>query len=190
VQSFLPRGRQWRGRLVAGVLLAALNGCATSVFVTPQVTGPFECRVRGHLSYTGTNAEYVPTVLSEDPASPADAVLRYSYRVDYDLRQLPAEVQWVNPLHLVGMPTGTGALTIASRLDVMRGGLAVRSFAAVASMKRSQSMFSEGETFTDMRRRGLLLVRDNIAAQVCADLATTQAILDAPAYPSASASDQ
>lgn len=47
-------------------------------------------------------------------------------------------------------------------------------------MKRSQSMFSEGETLADMRRRGLLLVRDNIAAQVCADQGATQAILDAP----------
>ena len=189
MHRFLPRGRQWRGRLVVGVLLAAMNGCATSVFVTPQVTGPIECKVRGHLSYTGTNAEYLPTVLADDPASPADSVLRYAYRADYDLRQLPAEVQWVNPLHLIGMPTGTGALTIAGRLDVMRGGVAVRSFAAVAAMKRSQSMFSEGETFTDMRRRGLLLVRDNIAAQVCADLPTTQAILDAATYPAVPAGE-
>lgn len=168
--------------MVSGCVgLVALSGCATQVMVAPQVSGPADCTVRGHLSFAG-NPEYLPPVLLDDAAAPVDAVVRYGYRVDYDLRQIPAEVQWVNPLHLIGMPTGAGALTVVARLDVERGGVPVRSFAAVASLKRSQSMFGEGETFTDMRRRALLLVRDNIAAQVCADLPTTQAILDVTTY--------
>jgi len=177
-----------RVTFIACVALAVLPGCATQVLVTPQANGPADCTVRAGLSYSG-NPDYLPKVLRDDPTVPADSVVRYAYRVDYDLRQLPVEVQWVNPLHLVGMPTGTGALTVVARLDVMRGGVPVRSFAAVASVKRSQSMFGEGETFTDMRLRGLLLVRDNIAAQVCADLPATQAILDATTYAAGSAGE-
>ena len=64
----------------------------------------------------------------------------------------------------------------------MRGGSVVRSFAAVAAMERSGSMFTEGESLTAMRRRGLLLVKDNISAQVCADLPETQGILNAITY--------
>ena len=44
-------------------------------------------------------------------------------------------------------------------------------------------MFGEGETLTEMRRRGLLLLRDNISSQLCADQTTTQAILDAVTWP-------
>jgi hypothetical protein len=142
---------------------------------------PLDCRVLGHISYDG-NREYLPTVLVENPSSPADSVLRYTHEVRYGLSEVPAEVQVVNPLHLIGLPTGTSSVSIIGRLDVMRDGSAVRSFAAVAAMQRSGSMFGEGETFTDMRRHGLLLVRDNISVQVCADLPTTQAILNAATF--------
>ena len=49
----------------------------------------------------------------------------------------------------------------------------MKCHAAVAAMERTGSMFTEGETFTAMRRRGLLLVKENISAQVCADLPVT-----------------
>lgn len=171
------------GRAVAVVALVLSTACSTSVHLTPTLaaTARADCRVFGHLSYAG-NPEYLPPVLADDATRPADAVLRYSHEQHYGLSELPGGVQIVNPLHLAGFPTGESSLTVVGRLDVMRGGAVVRSFAAAAAMKRSQSMFSEGETFTELRRRGLLLVRDNVAAQVCADVAAMQAILDAAHY--------
>jgi hypothetical protein len=166
--------------LVALQLQVMLTGCSSTMQLTPQMNADArsDCRVLGHVSYVG-NREYLPVVLVENASSPADSVLRYAHEARYGLAEVPAEVQLVNPLHLVGFPTGTSSLSIVGRLEVMRGGSVVRSFAAVAAMQRSASMFTEGETFTDMRRRGLLLVRDNISAQVCADLPATQEILDA-----------
>jgi len=35
----------------------------------------------------------------------------------------------------------------------------------------------EGETFTDMRRRGLLLVRDNLTSQLCKDQSVIETLL-------------
>jgi hypothetical protein len=44
-------------------------------------------------------------------------------------------------------------------------------------MKHSGNVFSEGETFTDMRRRGLLLVRDNLTSQLCKDQSVIETLL-------------
>ena len=167
--------------MAAGLLPALLAACSTTVHLAPALAGApgTDCRVLGHVAYSG-NPEYLPAVLVEDADRPTDAVLRYDHEEHYGGSAVPAGVQVVNPLHLAGFPTGESTLSVIGRLDVMRAGAPVRTFIAVAAMKRSQSMFSEGETFTEMRRRGLLLVRDNIAAQVCADRTATQAILDAP----------
>lgn len=138
--------------------------------------------MRAHVSYDG-EPEYLPSVLADDPAAPADAILRYSHEEQYGSSALPTEIQLVNPLHWIGMPIGSSDLVVLARLDVMRAGEVVRSFAAAAGMRRSDTVFGEGETLTAMRRRGLLLVKDNISTQVCADRTTTQAMLDATAWP-------
>lgn len=172
-------------------VLLVSTACSTSVHLTPTLAASArgDCSVFGHLVYAG-NPEYLPTALVEEASRPADAVLRYGHEEHYGLSELPGGVQVVNPLHLAGFPTGESSLTVVGRLDVVRAGTIVRSFAAAAAMTRSQSMFSEGETFTEMRRRGLLIVRDNISAQVCADRVATQAILDAATYaPGASQSN-
>jgi hypothetical protein len=122
-------------------------------------------------------------VLVDSADGPADAVLRYRHDERYGLGQVPVGAQLVNPLNFVGFPTGSNNLSVTGRLEVIRGGSVVRAFEAVAAIERSGSMFSEGETFTAMRRRGLMLVKDNISAQVCADLAATVAIVSAPTYP-------
>ena len=57
----------------------------------------------------------------------------------------------------------------------MRGDTTIRSYAA--AMKHSGNVFSEGETFTDMRRRGLQLVRDNLTRQLCKDQSVIETLL-------------
>ena len=169
--------------LLIAMWAAGLGGCSTSTLVTPEIAAPVpaNCTIFGHVSYDG-NRDYLPDVLTDDPDRPADSVLRYTHEDHYGRDDLPTGVQLVNPLHLVGMPTGSSSLSILARLDIMREGGVVRSFAAVAVMERSESMFSEGETFTEMRRKGLMLLKKNISAQVCADRSVTQAILDAATY--------
>jgi len=142
------------------------------------VEPPADCVLRAHVEYAG-NRDYLPTVLVDDPSAHTDSVIRYTHEQQYGSSALPTGVQLVNPLHLIGMPTGSSDLVVVARLDVMRRGEVVRSFAAAAVMSRNDTIFGEGETLTEMRRRGLLLVRDNISSQVCADRVTTQAILDA-----------
>lgn len=172
----------WRQHALVVVLLCV--GCAATLRVTPEVAGPppADCVVRAHVEYTG-NRDYLPSVLVDDPSAHADSVIRYAHEEQYGTSALPTAVQLVNPLHLIGMPTGSSDLVVVARLDVMRQGEVLRSFAAVAVMSRNDTLFGEGETLTEMRRRGLLLVADNISSQVCADRATTQVILDAATWP-------
>ena len=127
------------------------------------------CVVRANVMYDG-NQDYLPTVLIRDAGTTPGVVLRYSHDAKYGLGELPNSFNLVNPLTLIGFPTGSDNLVISGRLDVMRDGDVVRSYGAASAMKRIGSIFSEGDTFTEMRRRGLLLVRDNISAQLCADL--------------------
>jgi hypothetical protein len=126
-------------------------------------------------------------VLIRDVGTTASVTLRYSYDAKYGLEQLPNSVTPVNPLTLIGFPTGSDSLVISGRLEVLRDGNVVRSYAAASAMKRTGTILSEGDTFTDMRRRGLLLVRDNVSAPLCSDMPTLSELLAgaSPAPPSA-----
>jgi hypothetical protein len=171
---------------LAGV---ALSGCATSVVVTPQLAGKSSaaCQIHSSVRYEG-KFEYLPAALIPDPAASAQITFRYNYEAQYGLKETNAFITAANPLTLVGFPTGSDYLVITGRVDVLHRNETVRSYAAAAAMKRSSTVFYEGETFTDMRRRGLLLVRDNLSGQLCRDQALLVAMLNDAAM-SSSTSD-
>lgn len=164
---------------VAGLLLC-ITGCATTVMVTPDLGrgAPGACTIRAPMSYEG-KPDYLPTAIGAEPVATQTTVLRYSYNTLYDAKQGNPVLEAVNPLMLVGFPTGSNSTTVTGLLEVVRGGQTIRSYAAASAMQRAGTVFSEGETLTAMRRRGLLLVRDNISAQICRDQQTLQTLLDA-----------
>jgi hypothetical protein len=158
----------------------ALAGCAASVSVTPTVgTKTAVCQIRATV-HTDGKAEYVPGVLVQDASAPAATVVKYSFDAQYGLNEYNAFVVAVNPLSLVGFPTGSDNMVVTGRIDLLRKETVVRTYAAAASMKRSPTIFGEGETFTDMRRRGLMLVRDNLSIQLCQDQAALTTLLAEP----------
>jgi len=162
-------------------LLASIElmGCATTTAVTPKLVGQEApaCKLHATIVYDG-NPDYLPGALISDPDAAEKLIFRYTYRADYGLKQLPSAVQLVNPLNFVGFPTGTNTVVVTGNLDVMRRSSAIRSYAAAASVTRAGTMFSEGETFTAMRRRGLMLVRDNISGQLCQDRLALEKLLE------------
>jgi hypothetical protein len=157
----------------------ALFGCATEVAVTPQLSekSPRQCQIHAPVRYEGKQ-DYLPGALIQDPGASATTEIRYSYEAQYGLKEVPPILSFVNPLVLVGFPTGTDNLVVTGRVDVVRGDTTLRSYAAAAAMKRSSTVFGEGETFTEMRRRGLLLVGDNLSGQLCKDQETLAALLN------------
>jgi hypothetical protein len=172
-----------RGRYTYASLLAlGLAGCATTITVTPKLvdTGAARCEIRAPLNYEG-KLEYLPTVLVQDSVASGTATLRYRYDVNYDARPLNDVATLVNPLTLFGFPTGHDYTSVVSTLDLIQAGAVVRSYAAAAALKRTGTVFGEGESFTAMRRQGLLAVRDNISAQLCQDKAALVLLINAPA---------
>jgi hypothetical protein len=161
-------------------LLLCITGCETSVMMTPDLGrgGPGTCTIRAPTSYEG-NPDYLPQTLAAEPVAAQATILRYTYNTQYDAKQGITALQVVNPLLIVGFPTGSNSTTVTGLLEVVRGGQTIRSYGAACAMKRSGTVFSEGETLTAMRRRGLLIVRDNISAQICRDQPTLQTLLDA-----------
>ncbi len=169
-----------RMHLCVSFVLSALGlaGCETQVTLTPTVsaqTSP-SCVIAASLSYDGQPV-YLPQVISAEPGTDHGTLLRYSYNTQYDGKQEATALQLVNPLLIVGFPTGSNAITVSGLLEVVRDGKPVRAYAAACALKRSSTVFSEGETMTALRRRGLLLVRDNIAAQICHDQQGLRALL-------------
>lgn len=160
-------------------LLLCTTGCATSVMMTPDLGrgAPGACTITAPMSYEG-NPDYLPQAVAAEPVAAQATVLRYTYNTQYDAKQGITALQVVNPLMIVGFPTGSNFTAVTGLLEVVRGGRTIRSYGAACAMKRTGTVFSEGETLTAMRRRGLLLIRANISAQICRDQQTLQALLD------------
>jgi hypothetical protein len=164
--------------LLAALALTCLTACQTQVMLTPKLstTPPQSCVIAAPLSYEG-KPDYVPQVLSGKPAGGDLTILRYTYNTDYNADQQITVAQVFNPLLIAGFPTGSNAITVSGLLEVVRDGKPVRAYAAACALKRSSNVFSEGETMTELRRRGLMLVRDNISAQICQDQQGLRALL-------------
>lgn len=179
VQAVLSRTIHGARYGLAPWLLACLTACETQVTLTPTVSAqaPPACVIAAPLSYDGQPV-YLPQVISAEPAvDHGTTLLRYSYNAQYDGKQQATALQPFNPLLIVGFPTGSNAITVSGLLEVVRDGKPVRAYAAACALKRSSTVFSEGETMTALRRRGLLLVRDNISAQICHDQQGLRALL-------------
>lgn len=157
----------------------ALPGCATEVVITPQLADKStpKCQIHAAVRYDG-KPDYLPSALVPDSSASGISVIRYSYEAQYGLKEFSPILLLVNPLVLVGFPTGNDNLVVTGRVDVVRGDTTLRSYAAAAAMKRSATVFYEGETFTEMRRRGLLLVGDNLSQQLCKDQETLVTLLN------------
>lgn len=172
-------------RRAPGVLACvALAGCATSVSLTPQLPDKQipTCRLQAAVQYDG-RPEYLPAALAGDSGTPGPVAFRYSFEAQYGLKPVNDFVAFVNPLELFGFPVSSDNMVVTGRVDVLRGDAVIRSYGAAASMKRSSTVFSEGESFTDMRRRALMLVRDNLSGQLCHDEALLTAMLKSDANP-------
>jgi hypothetical protein len=137
--------------------------------------------IEAPLTYEG-KPDYIPQAIAPEPGTDHATIVRYTYNTAYDSRDNSAAITGLvllSPLIAAAVPPGSNAITVSGLLEVLQDGKPVRTYASVCALKRTYSVFSEGETLTDLRRRGLLLVRDNISAQVCKDQQGLRALLAA-----------
>lgn len=156
----------------ASCLSAAIlfSGCAPNVVITPDITviptGDF--LLGGKIDYDG-NKEYLPRTVRADPSLEPLPILRYRYEVTYGRDAVPQALPLFNPLTIVGFPIGADTVVVTGKLEILKGSSAIKTYTAVCILDKHRTIFSEGETMSEIRKRGLLAVRDNIEAQMYVD---------------------
>jgi hypothetical protein len=164
-------------RRISVSMAAALTlfGCAADMVVIPVAPAAPPSGVsplEGRIVYDG-NRDYLPRMLA-DGTDGARLVFRYGYAVQYGSERTHIAGAMFIPMPILAVPgvMGQNALRVAGHLEVLDGEEVIRVYSASAELKAKASLFYEGETFTDMRRRGLLAVRDSIDAQLVQDRET------------------
>ena len=74
----------------------------------------------------------------------------------------------LNPLSVLGIPTGRRNSTVTGTLEILQGTVVVKSYTATCLQEAHRGIYY-GESFSDLRRTGLVAVRDNIEAQMSQD---------------------
>src|SRR2546428_5880778 len=156
--------------LVLGLLVNLLVGCATQMTVTSQLekTDIAGFHVKGKVIYEGKR-EYLPRTISEAPESNVGLIFRYSYQEVQKRGDSREAAALFNPLTIVGFPTGGTSSTILGRLDALKGSNLLKSYTSTCSLEVTRTIFSDGESFSELRRKGLIAVRDNIEIQMYQD---------------------
>lgn len=160
-----------RGHCVGVALLSIfLLGCTASMTITPKTerSTNVELRLRGKIIYDG-NREYLPRTITQSSAERFGLTLRYAYDVALGKDNVPQLLPLFNPLTIVGFPIGKDTVVVTGRLDILKGDEVVKSYSATSALDSTRNIFWPGETYSELRRKGLVAVRDNIEAQMQRD---------------------
>jgi hypothetical protein len=153
-----------------GIGIAAcgwLSGCSANIKMVPEVpTNRIDLQVllRGNLLYDG-KPDYLPRTIAEGTGNTIN--IRYTYD-DIQARS-PHTYRFmaVSPSLLFTEPVGSKAVQVVGSLEILDGESLMKTCSAIATLSIS-SEFSR-ETLSEMRRRGLFAVRDNVEAQMYQD---------------------
>lgn len=145
-------------------------GCSTSMTVTPKIQdiSNKDFQIVGNLVCEG-NTQYAPRCIVHNPNTVSKLTFQYKYFAMYGKHDIPEAIALFNPLTIVGFPTGENSLTVTGKLDVMKGGEILKTYTSICVLEKTRNIFSEGETFSEIRRKGLLAIRDNLEAQMFQD---------------------
>ncbi|MHB8471799.1 MAG: hypothetical protein ACYDC8_02885 [Gammaproteobacteria bacterium] len=166
--------RKLRGTIL--LILAILQtGCAAtkysdggsaSVLNTPP---PYQITAR--VNYD-KNPAYLPRSLISASSGSA-LVADYVYEVNYGMGHEHVLTVF-NPLLIAGMSKTEDSVFIGGQLKIYRGDQLLRKYEETVTLSKGKTLYSEGDTLTEIRKQGLLHVRDKIDEQVYADKAFWQ----------------
>jgi hypothetical protein len=152
-----------------------LSGCGTSMIVMPEIKQTDNLAnfsIGGRILYDpNNNKDYLPRTLINDISPEIPITFRYGYKIAYGKRDVPAVIAVYNPLTILGFPIGDSTMAVVGKLDILKGEEIIKSYTATCTFEKTRSLFSEGETLSELRKQGLIAVRDNIEAQMCQDSA-------------------
>lgn len=142
------------------MVLMILNGCGTTYHLVPETAGlqSGDFSMTGNIEYDG-NAAYLPSTVRQGEGDSNSPVIKYKYNVGYGKDSVPEAFPLFNPLSLVGFPVGADSLVVVGSLDVIKDGELVKQYCSTCVIDKTKSLFYEGETYSELRKKGLLMVR-------------------------------
>lgn len=145
------------------ILLVAifLSGCAatkSSLDPVKELADSERIRLCGRVIYNGHNREYLPLSLRESPDRRRVQMV-YQYEVSYGVEDDTA-FDLFNPLLLMGMSKSEDSVVVLGKLEIRTDSDFERIYKEVVVLSKSKTIFSEGETLTEIRRKGLLQMRN------------------------------
>lgn len=146
-----------------------LFGCSATIRTAPPI-GAFDglsVLVHGRLHYTG-NPDYLPRTVS-GVAGNTNIEINYVYAVKYGRDAMPQAIPLFNPLTGLGFPIGENTLVVTGRLQVLRDGGLIGNYEAACTAEQTRTIFSEGETFSELRRSCLMEIRSSLESQMLSD---------------------
>jgi len=158
-------------RLILCLLVSLIfSACAPNILMTPDlaIVQSADFSLSGIIDYEG-NAEYLPRTVSAESHPRSPLTLRYQYGVTYGRDAVHQALPLFNPLTIIGFPIGANTVVVSAKLDVLKESSLIKTYTAVCVLDKHRTIFSEGETLSELRRRGLLAVRDNIETQMYGD---------------------
>lgn len=154
-----------------GLFSVSLFSCAANMMITPQIEPKknVDLQIKGKITYEG-NKEYLIRLISEDSSLDTGVTFNYVHNVIYGKKDtLPDIIALFNPLNLVGFPIGENTVSVTGKLEVMKGNEVIKTYSAACILEKTRNLFYEGETFSELRKKGLIAVRNNIEAQMWQD---------------------
>jgi hypothetical protein len=166
--SFVVRPHLLR-RLISPTLaslvlpITLLVACTAKLTVFPEVSEypkQVEVLLRGVMSYEG-KSDYLPRTIAGGEGGNNRLSLYYGYEDSHSRNDL-MRIRQFTAIHQVG----SKSQYVAGKLEIRDGEKILKTYTAIATLT-DQGEFSE--TLSEMRRRGLIAVRDNIEAQMYLD---------------------
>ncbi len=153
--------------LLSLLFMFVVVGCSTRT-VTPELTtlDKTPVLIKGQIEYDG-NRLYLPRTISE--GDPSEYGLRFRYATSETQDRSSWDViALFNPLSILGFPTGRRNSTVTGNLEILKDTEIVKSYQATCLQEAYRGIYYGG-SFSDLRRTGLVAVRDSIEAQMSRD---------------------
>jgi hypothetical protein len=82
-------------------------------------------------------------------------------------REHPAQI--FNPFLIVGVPKSADTVVVRGTLELIRQSEVVKRYEKKLTLSKNKNVYNDGDTLTEIRKQGLLQVRDHIDRELLAD---------------------
>ena len=151
-------------------LVLLFSGCGMQLHVKPDVPDVHaDFTLHGKLNYEG-NINYVPKTISNKNIADSNLSFSYAYNVLYGGTTVNQDIVTAFiPATLFGAPTGASDVQVRAKLDVFDGANLIKSYVSACNIVNPRGLFVGGTDMTEVRKRGLMAVKENIESQMVQD---------------------